>query len=131
MAPISATLLVPFTLYNEPDALSAAYNMAQSSRLFSLLLVANCLLAFFVNLTNFLVTKFCGALTLQVLGNAKGVVAAVLSVMIFHNPVTVLGWIGYAITMCGIFAYSESRKRSGQMRIQSSGPLLAERNQKA
>jgi len=41
-----------------------------------------------VNLTNFLVTRYTSALTLQVLGNGKGVIAVVVSILIFHNPWT-------------------------------------------
>jgi Triose-phosphate Transporter family len=114
MAPISAALLLPLTIFYEPSSAAEAYQLVAASGGFTVLLVSNCLLAFFVNWTNFLVTKHCGALTLQVLGNAKGVVAAVISVFIFHNPVTVLGWLGYGITMAGVVAYSESRKRSGK-----------------
>ena len=40
---------------------------------------------------SFLVTKYTSPLTLQVLGNAKGVIAAIISIYIFLNPVTVSG----------------------------------------
>lgn len=42
----------------------------------------------------------------QVLGNAKGVVAAVISVLIFRNPVTFQGGMGYATTLAGVIVYS-------------------------
>lgn len=114
MAPISALFLVPLTIYFEPDSGLSAIDKISTSGAFTAFLVLNCCLAFFVNLTNFLVTKHCGALTLQVLGNAKGVIAAIISVLIFHNPVSVLSWLGYGITMVGVVAYSESRKRSNK-----------------
>ena len=123
MAPISAIILIPLTIVQEPNSIAQAALLSQDSRFFNWLLMGNCCLAFFVNLTNFLVTKFCGALTLQVLGNAKGVAAAAISILIFHNPVTVLGWVGYSITMFGVIAYSESRKRSGKGK--PSGQLLS------
>jgi hypothetical protein len=44
---------------------------------------------------------------LQVLGNAKGVIAAVVSVMVFANPVTWRGVVGYAVTIFGVLLYSE------------------------
>jgi hypothetical protein len=53
-------------------------------------------------------------LCLQVLGNAKGVVCAALSIMIFHNPVTFMGMTGYAITVLGVFMYSESKRQSAK-----------------
>jgi hypothetical protein len=46
-------------------------------------------------------------LVLQVLGNAKGVVAAGISLAIFKNPVTVRGAVGYGITVIGVILYSE------------------------
>jgi hypothetical protein len=45
----------------------------------------------------------------QVLGNAKGVVAATISVLLFHNPVTAMSVTGYGITVCGVVAYSQAR----------------------
>ena len=45
------------------------------------------------------------------IGNAKGVVCAFVSVLVFHNPVTAQGAIGYVITIFGTILYSESKKR--------------------
>ena len=70
------------------------------------------MLAFSVNLTNFLVTKCTSPLTLQVLGNAKGAVAVVVSILLFKNPVSGMGMLGYSITIMGVVAYSEAKKRS-------------------
>lgn len=81
---------------------------------FWLLLLLNSFLAYFVNLTNFLVTKHTSALTLQVLGNAKGVVAVVISVMCFRNPVTVYSMLGYGITVGGVVLYSHAKKRTSR-----------------
>lgn len=75
-------------------------------------LLFNSALAYFVNLTNFLVTKHTSALTLQVLGNAKGAVAVVVSILIFRNPVSVTGMLGYTLTVFGVILYSEAKKRS-------------------
>lgn len=51
------------------------------------------------------ICKLLAAL-LQVLGNAKGVVAAVISILIFRNPVTLQGGMGYALALLGIALYS-------------------------
>lgn len=67
-----------------------------------------------MNLTNFLVTKYTSALTLQVLGNMKGVIAAGISIALFKNPVTAKGMLGYLITVCGVVAYSEVGAGSSQ-----------------
>lgn len=47
----------------------------------------------------------------QVLGNAKGAVAVVISILIFRNPVTFIGIAGYTMTVMGVVAYGESKRR--------------------
>ncbi|KAG5416183.1 hypothetical protein IGI04_003750 [Brassica rapa subsp. trilocularis] len=48
----------------------------------------------------------------DVLGNAKGAVAVVVSILIFKNPVSMTGMLGYSLTVCGVILYSEAKKRS-------------------
>ena len=55
------------------------------------------------------VCVLCGWYCMQVLGNAKGVVAALISLAIFKNPVTIKGAVGYGITVFGVILYSEVR----------------------
>ncbi|KAK1692350.1 hypothetical protein QYE76_009047 [Lolium multiflorum] len=112
MAPVAVVLLVPATLIMEPDALSAAAALARADPSFVWMLLLNSSLAYLVNLTNFLVTKHTSPLTLQVLGNAKGAVAVVVSILIFRNPVTVMGMLGYGVTILGVVLYGEAKKRS-------------------
>lgn len=71
---------------------------------FCMVLGANVLLAFFVNLFNFLVTFCTSALTLQVLGSAKGVLTTWLSWTIFKSPISTIGAVGYGITLLGMLA---------------------------
>ena len=47
--------------------------------------------------------------TSQVLGNVKGVVAVVASILWFRNPVNVASMMGYGITVAGVVAYSQVR----------------------
>ena len=47
----------------------------------------------------------------QVLGNAKGAVAVVISILLFKNPVTVIGIGGYMITVMGVVTYGETKRR--------------------
>jgi drug/metabolite transporter (DMT)-like permease len=109
MAPVAAAALVPVVLYFEPTALANALILGRNGG-FWLLLLFNSFLAYFVNLTNFLVTRYTSALTLQVLGNAKGVVAVVISVLCFRNPVTIYSMLGYAITVFGVVLYSQAKR---------------------
>ena len=46
-----------------------------------------------------------------VLGNAKNVVAAAVSVAVFHNPVTAQGLGGYGVTVAGVAWYSHCVKK--------------------
>ncbi|WPT12329.1 Putative sugar phosphate/phosphate translocator [Picochlorum sp. SENEW3] len=48
----------------------------------------------------------------RVLGNAKGVVAVVASVICFRNPVTFYTILGYSITVGGVILYSNAKRQS-------------------
>mmetsp|Transcript_4162 Transcript_4162/g.7726 ORF Transcript_4162/g.7726 Transcript_4162/m.7726 type:complete len:386 (+) Transcript_4162:206-1363(+) len=130
MAPISVAALVPATMVLEPGALSKASELASKNGGFILLLLLNSVTAYFVNLTNFLVTKHTSALTLQVLGNAKGVVATVVSILLFRNPVSTAGMIGYTITVFGVILYSESKKHNSKLMTKQK-MLDAERSEES
>ena len=112
MAPMAALMLLPVSLYVEGNVAAATLAKASGDPRLFLLLLGNATVAYLVNLTNFLVTKHTSALTLQVLGNAKAAVAAIVSVLIFRNPVTVMGIVGFGITIFGVVLYSEAKKRS-------------------
>lgn len=111
MAPVATAALVPITLYFEPTALANALVLGKTGGFWPLLLF-NAVMAYFVNLTNFLVTRYTSALTLQVLGNAKGIVAVIASVLVFRNPVTMYTVLGYSVTVGGVILYSHAKRRS-------------------
>lgn len=94
MSAVCVAILFPLALYAEPGCFLDAFQRTSASRGFTLWLISNSILAYFVNLLNFLITKHTSPLTLQVVGNAKGVVAAVISVFVFRNTVTWVGWAG-------------------------------------
>lgn len=112
MAPIAVVCLIPATLIMEENVVGITVALAREDRSIIWYLLFNSALAYFVNLTNFLVTNHTSALTLQVLGNAKGAVAVVISILIFRNPVSVTGMLGYCLTVIGVVLYSEAKKRS-------------------
>ncbi|ONK61879.1 uncharacterized protein A4U43_C08F34520 [Asparagus officinalis] len=112
MAPIAVIFLLPATLYMEENVIAITLALGREDIKIIWYLLFNSALAYFVNLTNFLVTKHTSALTLQVLGNAKGAVAVVVSILIFRNPVSVTGMLGYSLTVFGVFLYSEAKKRN-------------------
>ncbi|KAG2334706.1 hypothetical protein Bca4012_000172 [Brassica carinata] len=90
MSSIAVVALLPVTLVMEPDVISLTLTLAKQHQYMWILLLVNSVMAYSANLLNFLVTKHTSALTLQVLGNAKGAVAVVISILIFQNPVTVM-----------------------------------------
>ncbi|RZB47816.1 UDP-URONIC ACID TRANSPORTER 1-like isoform X1 [Glycine soja] len=111
MSPIAVLVLLPAALIMEPNVVDVTLTLAKDHKSMWLLLFLNSVIAYAANLTNFLVTKHTSALTLQVLGNAKGAVAVVISILLFRNPVTVLGMGGYTITVMGVAAYGETKRR--------------------
>lgn len=111
MSPIAVLVLLPATLIMEPDVLDVTLSLGVKHKFMWLLLLANSIMAYAANLTNFLVTKHTSALTLQVLGNAKGAVAVVISILLFRNPVTFIGIAGYSMTVMGVAAYGETKRR--------------------
>ncbi|KAF9675424.1 hypothetical protein SADUNF_Sadunf09G0030900 [Salix dunnii] len=112
MAPVAVAVLVPAAYFMEGDVVGITVSLARDDKKFIFYLIFNSSLAYLVNFTNFLVTKHTSALTLQVLGNAKGAVAVVISILIFRNPVSVTGIFGYSIIVDGVVLYNETRKRS-------------------
>ncbi|KAG7958769.1 hypothetical protein I3843_10G034200 [Carya illinoinensis] len=111
MSPIAVLVLLPATLIMEPNVLEVTVSLGKEHKYMWLLLLINSVLAYSANLSNFLVTKHTSALTLQVLGNAKGAVAVVISILLFRNPVTAVGIGGYTITVLGVIAYGEAKRR--------------------
>lgn len=55
----------------------------------------------------------------QVAGNAKGVVAATVSVLLFGNKVSVLSCAGYLVTVTGVGLYSHSKRLHSQEKAAS------------
>lgn len=111
MSPIAVLVLLPAALIMEPNVLDVTLELGRKHKYMLLLLLLNSTMAYSANLTNFLVTKHTSPLTLQVLGNAKGAVAVVISIFIFRNPVTFVGIAGYSMTVLGVVAYGEAKRR--------------------
>jgi hypothetical protein len=66
MAPVAVLVLVPAAFFMERDVVGITISLARDDTKFIFYLLFNSSLAYFVNLTNFLVTKHTSALTLQV-----------------------------------------------------------------
>ncbi|XP_013446789.2 UDP-URONIC ACID TRANSPORTER 1 [Medicago truncatula] len=111
MSPIAVVFLLPAVVFMEPNVLDITLSLGKEHKFMGVLLFLNSAAAYGANLTNFLVTKHTSALTLQVLGNAKGAVAVVISILLFQNPVTFIGMAGYSVTVMGVIAYGETKRR--------------------
>ncbi|KAJ7972187.1 Nucleotide-sugar transporter family protein [Quillaja saponaria] len=111
MSPVAVLVLLPAALIMEPNVFDVTLSLGREKKFMWILLLVNSVMAYSANLTNFLVTKHTSALTLQVLGNAKGAVAVVISILLFRNPVTAIGIGGYTITVLGVVAYGETKRR--------------------
>lgn len=66
MSPIAVVVLLPATLFMEPNVLDVVVSLGLQHRNMLLLLFINSTMAYGANLCNFLVTKHTSALTLQV-----------------------------------------------------------------
>ncbi|PHT28532.1 putative sugar phosphate/phosphate translocator [Capsicum baccatum] len=112
MDPMVEMILLSFNLYIEENVAVITLEKAREDGFMVFLLISNATVAYLVKLTNLLVTKHTSALTLQVLGNAKVSVTAVMSVLIFRIPVNIIGITGFAVIVMGVVLYSEAKKRS-------------------
>lgn len=110
MAPISATYLGVITLLTEFGGIKQLFDLLHQP-VFLFAFSVNLTLAYFVNLGGMIVSKYNGALTLQVLGNMKGAVATAVSVSIFQNPISLIAVGGYSMCIAGVWAYGNSSKK--------------------
>mmetsp|Transcript_41016 Transcript_41016/g.104900 ORF Transcript_41016/g.104900 Transcript_41016/m.104900 type:complete len:339 (-) Transcript_41016:383-1399(-) len=107
-------MLLPVVFFVEgPDQLVNVVlaKFAEGDSTFVFWFFFNIVSAFSVNLCQLLVTKYTGAVALQVLGIFKGVAVACLSIAVFGNPVTVASASGYMVTVCGVAWYTWLRQR--------------------
>lgn len=72
-----------------------------------LLLLSGGSIACLLNITNFLVTAYTSAVTLQVFGNVKNCMAIGVSVLIFRNELHLLQAVGVSICLFGVGIYNK------------------------
>ena len=128
MAPLALALLLPLAAITEPGAPAAALRLVRTARGFGPLLALNCACAAGVNLANLAVTRATSALTLQVLGKAKSVLAVLASLALFRNPVSAAGQAGYGLTLLGVALYGRAKTRARARAEREDGlvvPLLS------
>jgi solute carrier family 35 protein E4 len=72
----------------------------------AILYIITCCLAVSMNITTFLVTFLTSAVTLQILGQIKVVATILLSLVLFHNSMSLMGGFGCMLTISGAAAYA-------------------------
>lgn len=112
MSLISICILLPASIGIEgAPRIEAALRSAYEKPEVASVLCANCIGAFFVNISQFLVTQHVGALSMQILGNIKIILTVLLSVIIFKNFVGMQSLLGYGLTLMGCFIYLREKLR--------------------
>ena len=82
MAPIAVVFLLPAALFMEENVVGITLALARDDKKIIWYLLFNSSLAYFVNLTNFLVTKHTSALTLQVCLLSSSMTIFVISILL-------------------------------------------------
>ncbi|KAJ0101790.1 hypothetical protein Patl1_06520 [Pistacia atlantica] len=114
MAPIAVVFLLPATLIMEKNVVGITLALARDD--VKIICSENILLEMMLSPDILLQERMhlvlISSVGFEVLGNAKGAVAVVVSILIFRNPVSVTGMLGYTLTVFGVILYSEAKKRS-------------------
>jgi len=85
---------------------------------FTLLILANALMAFALNVVSFQTNKIVGALAVTVCGNVKQALTILLGIVLFSVPVGLMNAIGMVITMVGAAWFSKVELDSKKARMQ-------------
>lgn len=127
ISPIAAIEMFFLALYKEePEQMKKSDKFEASIYCFFGVMLTG-VIAFFLNLTNFLATAHTSPLTVTIVGCIKQVVTIVLSVIIFDKRLTTLNWIGIVITTIGSLWYSliklQKPKPQPQRNLDSQNPI--------
>ncbi|KAL1919175.1 uncharacterized protein VTP21DRAFT_2557 [Calcarisporiella thermophila] len=88
-------------------------------------LLANGVIAFFLNVVSFTANKKTSALTMTVAGNVKQVLTIVLAVVIFHLNITLMNALGILLTLVGGAWYTKIELAEKQGNAKSGFSLSA------
>jgi hypothetical protein len=85
---------------------------------FTLLILANALMAFALNVVSFQTNKIVGALAVTVCGNVKQALTILLGILLFSVPVGVMSAVGMVVTMVGAAWFSKVEFEAKKVRMQ-------------
>ena len=116
MATDAAVILLALALAVEGRGLLAWLRSDESSGYsfwqLAALLVVNPMSAYCANYSQFVLIQHSSALTFQVIGNTKGVLNVICSMLIFGDFVNPTAAAGYATTLLGVAWYIREKRRS-------------------
>lgn len=78
------------------------------------ILVLNGLVAFTLNIASVMLIKHTSALTLTLAGVVKDILLVLLSMLVFKSPVSLLQYLGYAVSLLALNLHKEYKKNSAQ-----------------
>lgn len=81
-------------------------------------LLLNSIIAFSLNMSNFITTKKTSALTITIAGNVKHVATIAASVIVFKNPISLLNAIGSFMAFAGAGWYSMLDYKEKKLKIE-------------
>lgn len=70
------------------------------------ILLTNGIMAFLLNFSNFMFTRLTSPLTVTVSGSLKNVLTIIISIIIFHTPVSAINATGILVTIIGATMYN-------------------------
>ncbi|KAL0230569.1 hypothetical protein PCE1_004126 [Barthelona sp. PCE] len=120
----SLVWLFPYSLITESKkvlVLSATENAGLAWRM----IFTSGVIAFFLNISNFIVNQQTSPVTLTVCGNLKQLLTIILSVFIFQNVITWVNGFGILITLvgAGIYSYYEVNRKLTELMLKENNLL--------
>mmetsp|Transcript_8431 Transcript_8431/g.24711 ORF Transcript_8431/g.24711 Transcript_8431/m.24711 type:complete len:233 (-) Transcript_8431:62-760(-) len=110
MSKYSIGILAAYAIVNGEIRQFLANEEVQQPHVLLMVLLSG-VIAFALNLCNFLVTKYTSAVTLQVLGNIKVVLSIALSLVVFGNPLSTMSIMGCCLTLTGVALYQRGTSK--------------------
>lgn len=112
MAPVSSIAVFPVAVFTEGASILAWWGARGVRPGYSLhLLFGSGILAFFLNVSIFLLLKSTGPVAVAVAGNLKVILVILTSLLIFRNPVTLKGLLGCAVAVAGCAWYGSIKEK--------------------
>lgn len=109
MSRSSVVVLALYALLSGEVAALLADTAVQRPRVAAAVLASG-VIAFLLNVCNFLVTQYTSAVALQVLGNVKVVLSIGTSLLVFGNSLAPVSAVGCLVTLAGVALYERGTK---------------------